>query len=55
MSTLYPIFDSAGLGLDIIGAALIFRFGLPQPLSRTGAQYRILGQIDENEAKKAQR
>ena len=44
---------SAGLVLDLIGAGLVFYFGLPVSLSREGHQYRILEQIDEAEKVKA--
>jgi hypothetical protein len=38
-----------GLIFDIIGAILIFIYGVPSEISKTGAQYRILEQEDENE------
>lgn len=52
---LSPWINSFGLLLDIVGAILIFQFGLPEPISRRGAQYLITEQSDEGERKKASR
>ena len=49
---LYPLLNSAGLALDIIGVVLLFMFGLPEEISRTGA-VRVTHGRDEQEAKKA--
>ena len=45
--------NSFGLALDIVGVALIWRYGLPEPLSRKGAIYIIAEQTDEAESAKA--
>jgi hypothetical protein len=47
--------NSCGLVFDIIGATLIWRFGLPAEISRTGAQHLILEESDASEAAKALR
>lgn len=47
--------NSAGLVLDIAGAALVWKFGLPLEISRSGFQYRITEGIDHVEAAKARR
>ena len=47
--------SSIGLVCDIIGAVLIWRFGLPEPISRSGAIYIICEQTDEAERAKAKR
>jgi hypothetical protein len=45
--------NSLGLLLDIVGAILIFKFGLPEPISREGYVHLILEQTDEQEKQKA--
>jgi len=47
--------NSAGLVLDIIGALLLWRYGLPEPISRTGAIHFIAEQSDQAEIDKAKR
>jgi hypothetical protein len=44
-------FNVAGLALDIIGALLLWRYGLRAEISRSGADYLTAEQ--ENEAEKA--
>lgn len=46
--------NSFGLLLDIVGVMLIWRFGLPEPILRSGAKYLITGMIDEKEKEKAE-
>ena len=41
--------------LDIVGAGLIWKFGLPAELSREGTNYRSTGGKDHAEAAKARR
>lgn len=50
-----PWVASAGLVLDIIGVLLLWRFGLPESISRTGAQHMILEQTDEAEVNLARK
>jgi hypothetical protein len=45
--------NSIGLVLDICGAILLWKYGLPESISREGHQYIVLGQKDEAEAAKA--
>jgi hypothetical protein len=47
--------NSAGLLLDIIGAWLLWRYGLPEPISKTGAVHLIAEQTDQAEIDKATR
>lgn len=47
------LLNSAGLVLDIFGAVLLFKYGLPAEISRTGAVYIIAEQNDEAELTKA--
>jgi hypothetical protein len=46
--------NSVGLVLDICGAILLWKYGLPEAISREGHQYIVLGQKDKAEAEKAQ-
>jgi hypothetical protein len=46
-------FSPIGLILDIIGAILIYRFGLPDEVSRSGTTVIIIEHEDENEKLKA--
>ena len=48
------VVNTLGLLLDIVGVVLLFRFGLPPDVSRTGAVGWTLG-TDEAEALKARR
>ena len=42
--SLADIINSLGLSLDIVGVALLFRYGLPpEDVSRTGAQHLTWG------------
>ncbi|MDX2253199.1 MAG: hypothetical protein NW202_13015 [Nitrospira sp.] len=47
--------NSLGLVFDIIGAVLLWRYGLPEAVSRTGAIALILEQDDKAEAAKTKR
>ncbi len=47
--------NSIGLVCDIIGAVLIWRYGLPIPISRSGARYLVMQQKNETEIAKARR
>lgn len=44
--------NSLGLILDIIGAYLLFRFGLPPSIDRTGANHLVGGGTDNEEVEK---
>ena len=44
---------SSGLVFDIIGALLIFKYGIPPRIDPQGHQHLILEQIDEDEKAKA--
>jgi hypothetical protein len=54
-ATVSNYISSAGLFLDLMGAALIWKFGLPAEISRTGAQHRITEEIDRAEVATARR
>jgi len=47
--------NNIGLVLDIAGVVMIWRYGLPEPLSREGKVYIIAEQSDEVEREKAAR
>jgi hypothetical protein len=47
------LLNSAGLVMDIFGAVLLFKYGLPAEISRTGAVHIIAEQSDEAEITKA--
>lgn len=46
---------AAGLSMDLAGALLLWKYGLPEKLSRDGAIYLVLEQKDDNEIAKAKR
>ncbi len=41
--------NSLGLVLDIFGVILLFKFGLPESISREGHDYLITEQVNEEE------
>lgn len=45
--------NSIGLLLDIAGVIMVWRYGLPEVVSREGAQYVVTGQTDKIEKAKA--
>ena len=45
--------SSIGLFLDIVGAVLIFKYGLPEKVDREGLDYVIVSGKDEKEIQKA--
>jgi hypothetical protein len=49
------VISCAGLILDIVGACLIWHFGLPKNVDRNGNVYMILEQQDASEIAKAKR
>lgn len=49
------LINSAGLIMDIVGAVMLWKYGLPEALSREGHSYLILEQTDEAEKAKAAR
>lgn len=55
VSNLPKIVNSIGLIFDIIGAILLWKYGLPEPISKTGAVYIIAEQTDEVEKELANR
>lgn len=50
-----PCVTTVGLTLDIIGVVLLWRFGLPEAISRGGFGYLALEGEDEAEKAKARR
>lgn len=44
--------NTLGLGLDIIGVIMLFKFGLPEHLDRSGNIGLVLEQVDEAGRKK---
>jgi hypothetical protein len=53
MEYLPKIINSVGLLCDIIGAVLLFKYGLPENITRTGVNYLITEEEDTDEIKKA--
>ncbi len=49
------ILNSVGLIFNVIGAILLFKFGLPENINREGHINLILEQEDEGEKRKAQK
>ncbi|MGE4545851.1 MAG: hypothetical protein AB7D06_17300 [Pedobacter sp.] len=47
------LLNSGGLSLDIIGAVLIFKFGLPEPIGRDGYTYFMVRTEDDQEEKQS--
>ena len=47
------IVNSVGLGLDIVGVVLLFRFGLPPDVNRHGHGFLMIEGENEEEIKKA--
>lgn len=45
--------NSIGLVMDIVGVFILWRYGLPEPLSREGHIFIITDQIDQDERDKA--
>ncbi len=45
--------NSLGLFLDIVGALLLIKFGIPPKIDREGHQHLILEQVDESEIARA--
>ena len=52
--TVPGVIGSSGLFLDIIGVSLLFRFGLPPVVSKTGDIIYSIG-VNEKEIQKARR
>ncbi len=49
------IVNSLGLLFGIVGAYLIWKFGLPASIDREGHQHLITGEIDEDEVATARK
>ena len=47
--------NSLGLFLNILGALLLWKFGLPESINRKGMFFLVLQSTDEKEIKKAKR
>jgi hypothetical protein len=47
--------NSVGLVCDIVGAVLIWRYGLPETITRSGTVYLVTEETDEAEKAKARR
>lgn len=55
MAVIGTAIASVGLVLDIFGAVLLYKYGLPAPVNRGGVGYFLLEQVDELEAEKARK
>ena len=47
------LLNIVGLSFDIVGAVLLWRFGLPELIDREGTKHLALAATDEAEKKKA--
>jgi len=47
------LINASGLIFDIIGILILWKFGLPKSISRTGAQFIITEETNEEEIAKA--
>jgi hypothetical protein len=47
--------NDVGLLLDIVGAVLLFKFGLPAAISREGHVHLVAEQVDEAEIRRSNR
>jgi hypothetical protein len=47
--------NTIGLSLDVVGVILIWRYGLPEHIDRSGHRHLILEQTDEVERDTAER
>lgn len=54
-SNLPRIINACGLISDIIGVLLLWKFGLPESISREGHDYLVTGDINESEKEKAKK
>lgn len=45
--------NSLGLALDIVGALLLIKYGIPPKIDREGHQHLILERVDNSEIAKA--
>ncbi|MDO9559854.1 MAG: hypothetical protein Q7I89_09260 [Syntrophales bacterium] len=54
-SNLSRLINACGLISDIVGVLLLWKFGLPESISRQGHQYLICEQTDETEIIKAKK
>ena len=55
MDSLSAWVNSLGLLLDVVGVILIWKFGLPEDINRSGAGHLLLEGTDESERKRAAR
>ena len=55
MSTPQKIISSVGLILDIVGALLIWKYGLPESINRKGMGFLVLESVDDEQILKAKR
>lgn len=49
------VVNSIGLAFDIIGAMLMWKYGLPEQISRDGAVNIVVENVDNTEKEKAHR
>ena len=47
--------NSIGLAMDIFGAILLWKYGLPETLNRDGLEVITTSQVDESEVAKAKK
>ena len=55
MCLLPDVINSVGLALDILGVILLFLYGLPEEISKTGARHLVLEDEEKEEVEKWKR
>ena len=54
-SSCSSLINSAGLIFDIVGAITLWRYGLPEAISRDGLELVITSEVNEDEKTKAKK
>jgi len=55
MNLIFEQLNSIGLVLDIVGAIILFKYGIPEKIDKDGNVHLLLEDVDEDEIKKAKK